>query len=52
MSEKHCGFIVNKGGATCSDVMELITHVQKIVQQETGYKLECEVKYIPSGESE
>ncbi len=52
VSEKHCGFIVNKGGATCSDVMELITHVQKIVQQETGYKLECEVKYIPSGESE
>lgn len=47
VSEKHCGFIVNKGGATCEDVLGLIKQVQKTVQEKTGYELECEVRYIP-----
>ncbi len=47
VSEKHCGFIVNKGGATCEDILALIKHVQKTVQEKTGYFLECEVRYIP-----
>jgi UDP-N-acetylmuramate dehydrogenase len=47
VSEKHCGFIVNKGGATCEDILGLIKDVQKIVQEKTGFLLECEVKYIP-----
>lgn len=46
ISEKHCGFIVNKGGATCADVLELIKRVQEKVQQDSGYLLECEVRYI------
>ena len=47
VSEKHCGFIVNKGGATCNDVLELIKQVQQKVEADTGTLLECEVRYIP-----
>lgn len=47
VSEKHCGFIVNKGGATAADVLALIKHVQATVEKNSGYFLECEVKYIP-----
>jgi UDP-N-acetylmuramate dehydrogenase len=47
VSEKHCGFVVNKGGATCKDILTLIEDVQRIVLEKTGFKLECEVKYIP-----
>lgn len=47
VSEKHCGFVVNKGGATCADILNLIEHVQKTVKKDTGYDLECEVRYIP-----
>ena len=46
VSEKHCGFVVNKGGATCADVMAVIEHVRKTVQEKTGVLLECEVKII------
>lgn len=42
VSEKHSGFIVNKGYATCSDVLELCENVKKIVFDKTGYKLELE----------
>lgn len=52
VSEKHCGFIVNKGGATCEDILALIKYVQKTVQEKTGYLLECEVRYIPFEENE
>lgn len=44
VSEKHAGFIINKGGATCSDVLELISQIQKKVLDEKGVKLECEIK--------
>ena len=47
VSEKHCGFIVNKGGATCADVLELIKQVQDKVLKDPGCLLECEVRYIP-----
>lgn len=42
VSTKHSGFIINKGGADFSQVMELIGIVRKRVLEETGYKLECE----------
>ncbi len=42
VSEKHSGFVVNKGYATCSDVLELCEKVQKIVKEKTGYILELE----------
>ena len=46
VSEKHCGFIVNKGGATAKDVLELIEHIQNEVHNKFSVKLETEVKYI------
>ena len=44
VSEKHAGFIVNTGGATCQDVLELISIIRKTVEERTGTCLECEVR--------
>lgn len=46
VSEKHAGFVINTGGATCADVLHLIALVQKTVEQKTGVRLEPEVRYI------
>lgn len=42
VSEKHCGFVINRGYATCSDVLELCGKIKDIVFEKTGYKLELE----------
>ena len=47
VSEKHAGFLINTGGATCADVLGLIAHVQQVVQEQTGVALEPEVKMVP-----
>lgn len=49
VSEKHAGFIVNTGGATCADVLELIRVIQKTVSEKKGIDLECEVR-VTGGE--
>ena len=46
MSEKHAGFIVNTGGATCKDIVELMAQVRERVFKETGVTLEPEVRYL------
>jgi len=46
VSEKHCGFVINRGHATAAQVLELIGHVQEKVFQVSGIKLEPEVKII------
>ena len=46
ISEKHCGFVVNKGDATAADVLGLIKEVQKRVQEKFGVTLEPEVKFL------
>ncbi len=46
ISEKHCGFVVNKGDATAADVFGLIREVQKRVQEQFGVTLEPEVKFL------
>ncbi|MBR6620749.1 MAG: UDP-N-acetylmuramate dehydrogenase [Clostridia bacterium] len=46
VSVKHAGFVVNKGGATTADIMELSRLVSEKVLEETGVQLEREVKYI------
>lgn len=46
VSEKHAGFVINKDGATCSDVLELIKQVQEKVKAETGFFLEPEVEIL------
>ena len=43
VSEKHCGFVVNKGGATASDIIELIKKVRLTVNEKFGVLLEPEV---------
>ena len=46
VSQKHAGFIVNIGGATCEDVKRLIEKIQATVLQQTGVKLECEIRFL------
>ena len=46
VSQKHCGFIVNTGNATCADVLCLADTVCKIVTDETGFRLEKEVRVV------
>ncbi len=46
VSEKHCGFVINKEKATASDVYRLIQEVQQEVYRQFGVKLETEVKMV------
>lgn len=46
VSEKHCGFVVNKGDATAEDVVTLIREVQRQVKDRFGVELETEVKFL------
>ncbi len=46
VSEKHAGFVVNIGGATCADVLELIEQIQKKVFETSGIRIEPEVKLL------
>lgn len=44
VSEKHCGFVVNAGGATAADVLQVIRDVQAAVKTQFGVDLEPEVR--------
>lgn len=46
VSEKHCGFIVNRGGATAADIRQLMEKVQKAVKEQFGVELEPEIVYL------
>jgi len=46
VSEKHTGFIVNKGNATCEDVRNLIKHIQETVYKKFSVELKTEVEFI------
>ena len=46
VSEKHAGFVINRGGATCADVLAVIRHVQETVEQAHGVRLEPEVRIL------
>ncbi len=46
VSEKHCGFIINRGNATASEIHSLIQHVKRIVKEKFGVELETEVRMI------
>ena len=46
VSEKHAGFVVNDGGATCADVLALIAEIQKRVFERSGIRLEPEVRIL------
>ncbi len=44
VSEKHCGFVINTGGATAADVQELIAQIKGKVKKNSGVELECEIR--------
>ena len=46
VSDKHCGFVVNLGGASCADVLALCEEVRTIVKEKTGYDLEKEIRVV------
>ena len=46
VSEKHCGFVINSGGATAEDIRSLCRSVQKKVKETSGVDLETEVRMI------
>lgn len=51
LSPLHANFIVNLGGASSNDVLYLIALARKTVKQQTGFDMDCEVRYVsPSGE--
>ena len=46
VAEKHAGFVINRGGATCADVLALVDQVKERVLQQTGVELEMEVRVL------
>ncbi len=46
ISEKHCNFFINEGGATSNDIEQLIEKVKNQVLKKTGINLELEIKII------
>ncbi len=46
VSEKHAGFVINRGGATSEDVKKLVSDIQNVVYKNSGVKIECEIKII------
>ena len=46
VSEKHAGFVINTGGATCADVLALMNEVQRRVKERSGVTLEPEVRVV------
>lgn len=46
VSEKHCGFVVNRGQATSAEVKQLIREVQQKVKEEFGVMLEPEIRIV------
>ena len=49
VSEKHAGFIINKGNATAADVIALVRLVRAAVEEVYHYRLECEIRLISDG---
>ena len=47
VSPKHAGFIVNTGGATSSDVLELISRIREKIRELHGIDIACEIRYLP-----
>ena len=46
VSEKHSGFVINKGGATFEDVIRLVEHIKQTVREQKGVELECEMLIV------
>ena len=46
VSEKHAGFVINRGDATAKDIENLVYHIQKTVKEKFDVKLECEIEFV------
>lgn len=46
VSEKHAGFVINRSGATCEDVLALVREIQKIVKEREKVDLETEIIFV------
>ena len=46
VSEKHAGFVINKGGASANDVKRLIADIQEAVYKNSGVEIKCEMHFI------
>lgn len=46
LSQKHGGFVINSGGATATDILDVIKHVKATVKEKYDVALECEIKII------
>ena len=49
VSEKHAGFIINRGDATAEDVIALVRRIREAVEEVYHYRLECEIRLISDG---
>lgn len=46
ITPRHANILINAGGATAADVRALIAHVQEVVEQRTGHRLEPEIGFV------
>ncbi|MBR4206128.1 MAG: UDP-N-acetylmuramate dehydrogenase [Clostridia bacterium] len=46
VSEKHAGFIINRGGATSADVLALVEHIRSVILKNYGCELQCEIIHV------
>ena len=46
VSEKHAGFVINRGVATADDIKAVVEHVQKTVKERFDVSLECEIEFV------
>ena len=46
VSEKHAGFIINKGNATARDVLSIVETVKEKIKETHGVEIECEMIYV------
>ena len=52
LSEKHGGFVINRGGATSADILAVIDHIKKTVSEKYGIELACEIKILGNTNTE
>lgn len=46
VSEKHAGFVINRGNASCDDILNLVNHIKKVVFDKFNVELEMEIKIL------
>lgn len=52
LSEKHGGFVINRGNATANDILAVIEHIKEVILKNYDVRLECEIKIISSKEAD